>query len=258
MSLRLDEEFGAENFVGKSRGRRPTRPARPQRVSASHDTILVYRKTSEWRPNKVARLASTDDAFGNQDGDPTLSARRRSHRAWRAGARPCLRNSAPDLQGHGLPRRGPPLGVSPGVAAGEDVGVRRVRLREIDDAVNRAQVSGVPINEARARREGPHAYPSLSKLRLRVQGRSTTPAPGLSFYLTGPGGSRGIQRKQYISDEGRVPETWWPHAEVGHNRSAKNEIKALFPEAHPFSTPKPERLLQPDHPTSPLTPATSS
>lgn len=65
-----------------------------------------------------------------------------------------------------------------------------------------------------------------------------------TIYLTGPGGSRGFQRKQHISDTGRVPDTWWPHEDVGHNRSAKNEIKALFAGVLPFSTPKPERLLQ--------------
>src|SRR3546814_474496 len=65
-----------------------------------------------------------------------------------------------------------------------------------------------------------------------------------TIYLTGPGGRRGFQRKQHISNAGRVPDTWWSHVEVGHNRAAKNEIKALFAGQHPFATPKPERLLQ--------------
>lgn len=42
---------------------------------------------------------------------------------------------------------------------------------------------------------------------------------------------------------GAVPTTWWEHGEVGSNRSAKSEIKALFPGIIPFDTPKPERLL---------------
>ena len=41
------------------------------------------------------------------------------------------------------------------------------------------------------------------------------------------------------------PETWWPNFEVGHNREAKAELKALFSEMSVvFSTPKPERLLE--------------
>jgi adenine-specific DNA-methyltransferase len=46
------------------------------------------------------------------------------------------------------------------------------------------------------------------------------------------------------TSSGRPPETLWFHAEVGSNRTSKAEIKALFPDLTPFSTPKPERLLQ--------------
>lgn len=62
------------------------------------------------------------------------------------------------------------------------------------------------------------------------------------LYLTGAGGFRS---KSYLSTKpGRVPEDWWPYIEVGSNDEAKNEIKALFPGEIPFSTPKPERLLE--------------
>lgn len=36
----------------------------------------------------------------------------------------------------------------------------------------------------------------------------------------------------------------WFNTEVGHNREAKAEIKALFPGVSAFATPKPERLLK--------------
>ncbi len=42
----------------------------------------------------------------------------------------------------------------------------------------------------------------------------------------------------------RPPETIWSQLDVGHSQEAKNEIKALFPSARPFDTPKPERLLE--------------
>lgn len=45
-------------------------------------------------------------------------------------------------------------------------------------------------------------------------------------------------------DEGLVPWTWWSHEEVGHNDEAKKEILERFPDAPPFGTPKPERLMQ--------------
>lgn len=42
----------------------------------------------------------------------------------------------------------------------------------------------------------------------------------------------------------RPPETIWPHAEVGSNRTSKAEVKALLPDMVPFGTPKPEKLIQ--------------
>lgn len=60
-----------------------------------------------------------------------------------------------------------------------------------------------------------------------------------------PGGGWEPYRRIYAdTDVTRPPETIWPYAEVGSNRIAKYEIKALFPALKPFATPKPERLLQ--------------
>ncbi|KLL04679.1 MAG: DNA methylase N-4/N-6 domain-containing protein [Mycoplasmataceae bacterium RV_VA103A] len=42
----------------------------------------------------------------------------------------------------------------------------------------------------------------------------------------------------------KMPTTWWPHEEAGHNDEAKKEILDLFLEIEPFATPKPERLLK--------------
>lgn len=51
--------------------------------------------------------------------------------------------------------------------------------------------------------------------------------------------------KRFLTDvRGRVPQTWWTHPEVGHNQSARDELKTLFAGVVPFSTPKPERLLE--------------
>lgn len=53
--------------------------------------------------------------------------------------------------------------------------------------------------------------------------------------------------KRFLSEvqQGVVPSTWWPHEDTGHNQEAKQEIKKLFPDSNePFSTPKPERLME--------------
>ena len=51
--------------------------------------------------------------------------------------------------------------------------------------------------------------------------------------------------KKFLSEisTGVMPQTVWLHDEVGHNQDASREIRELFPN-DPFSTPKPEKLLQ--------------
>lgn len=121
----------------------------------------------------------------------------------------------------------------------------------------------------------------LKPLRAMGSGEDTREArPTLYFALAAPDGSRIFPKRQDGSDgrwrwgqerierdsdklewvKGRAgwtpyykifrdsggnrpPETIWPHAEVGSNRLSKAEIKALFPAGDPFTTPKPEKLI---------------
>lgn len=52
--------------------------------------------------------------------------------------------------------------------------------------------------------------------------------------------------KKFLSEvqAGLVPDTWWEQKDVGNSGTAKDEQVALFPGLMPFSTPKPERLLE--------------
>lgn len=60
----------------------------------------------------------------------------------------------------------------------------------------------------------------------------------------GRNGDATPQRKLFLSEAGdRVVDTVWHVKEVGGNRQSKAEIKHLFPDAVPFATPKPERLM---------------
>lgn len=43
--------------------------------------------------------------------------------------------------------------------------------------------------------------------------------------------------------DGIVPNTWWTHDFAGSNQDSKKEVLALLPDAEPFGTPKPERLI---------------
>ena len=61
----------------------------------------------------------------------------------------------------------------------------------------------------------------------------------------GKNGDAMPRRKTYLFESpGRVAWTWWDNKQVGHNQEAKKESIALFGSKNPFSTPKPERLLQ--------------
>ena len=57
----------------------------------------------------------------------------------------------------------------------------------------------------------------------------------------------GVPRlKRFLSEvqDGTTPVTWWTYQECGHNQEAKQELKALIPDADTiFDTPKPVRLL---------------
>lgn len=55
--------------------------------------------------------------------------------------------------------------------------------------------------------------------------------------------------KRYLSEaqDGRVPQTWWPHDQVGHNQAAKEELlhRVTFADSDSvFDTPKPTRLIR--------------
>jgi len=53
--------------------------------------------------------------------------------------------------------------------------------------------------------------------------------------------------KSFLSEvqQGIVPMTIWPHTEVGHNQSARQLLKKIFPEMQfPFETPKPVKLIE--------------
>ncbi len=63
----------------------------------------------------------------------------------------------------------------------------------------------------------------------------------------GPKGDGVPRFKRFLIDvqQGIVPLTIWLHEEVGHNQSAKQELKKIFHEqSTPFETPKPSTLIK--------------
>ena len=62
----------------------------------------------------------------------------------------------------------------------------------------------------------------------------------------GETGGNAPRVKKFLTEvqAGLVPSTLWLHQEVGSNGRAKSEVVELFPGETPFSTPKPEALIQ--------------
>ena len=60
----------------------------------------------------------------------------------------------------------------------------------------------------------------------------------------GPTGAARPSIKRYVEEVADlVPRTLWTRDDVGSNRTSKNELRALFPGAPSFATPKPEALI---------------
>ena len=92
-------------------------------------------------------------------------------------------------------------------------------------------------------------------------GREVDPPPGRCWLYTedrflekcaedriwfGENGNNAPRLKSFLSEvqSGLVPSTHWPHKEVGTTGTAKSEILKLFEGETPFSTPKPEALIE--------------
>jgi adenine-specific DNA-methyltransferase len=109
----------------------------------------------------------------------------------------------------------------------------------------------------------PYANKPYSKGLYTVKGptgRDFSPPPGRFWRISadklreldaegrvwwGPKGNARPSIKRYLSEvSDLVPRTIWFKDEAGSNRTSKNEMRALFPGAASFATPKPEALLE--------------
>ncbi len=92
-------------------------------------------------------------------------------------------------------------------------------------------------------------------------GRELDPPPGRCWLYTedrflemcaenriwfGENGNNAPRLKNFLSEvqSGLVPSTHWTHKEVGTTGTAKSEVVSLFEGETPFSTPKPEALIE--------------
>ena len=126
-----------------------------------------------------------------------------------------------------------------------------------------------PDNDVRGSWASLPAHAKAEKGRRQAQfftittpsGRKVDPPPGRCWLYTedrfeemaadnriwfGADGSNVPRVKKFLTEvqSGLVPSTIWSHKEVGTTGDAKKELTKLFPGEVPFSTPKPEAMLE--------------
>lgn len=245
LKVMMDEVFGRNNFIGTVVWEKADSSRNDAKgLSTDQDYIVIYAKEKEaWRPNRTARTAEMDAIYSSPDGDAT---------PWFDGD-----PTAPGAKTHqGMvyaiqsPFTGRVQYPAPGRCWFADQNRMLASLqewapyerRDIGDAEERASRSGIPSETVRSGVTALMLAVPLEQARPRARQRYEQGLwPELIFRS---GGEGGIGRKRYRPATGSAPRTLWLNADVGHNRAATAEIKALFPGEIPFATPKPERLIE--------------
>lgn len=236
----MDEELGAENFVGTVIwGKADTSRNDAKQFSTDQDYLLVYSKSENWRPNKLPRRAAQDAIYSSPDGDP---------HPWLA--KPGHAPGARTHQGMVYAVQSPITGefLYPPASGCWRLGEDRMwaALNEwapykrelLDDVEKRAQICDLPLDKMREI-EAMVLDVDLATAQEMAEKKQTDILPEVYFINDGSL----VQVKGY-KPEGLVPRTFWPFNAVGSNRNSKAETKKLFPGLTPFDTPKPERLIQ--------------
>jgi DNA modification methylase len=243
----MDEELGIGNFVGTVIWQKAYSPRNDaQGLSTDQDYILVYSREPDWRSNRFERLASRDALYVSPDGDP---------RPWVSGdpAAPGAKTHQGMVYAIQSPFTGNLVYPARGRCWGQQQDAMKALIEEwgvpykrevLDDDERRALICGIDVDEVR--KEVPALLVGMDieeseKIARARHAEGDWPR----LYFT-KGGKGGLKLKRYLEEvsSDRAPQTLWLHDEVGHNRSAKAEMNALFPDEPAFSTPKPERLIE--------------
>ncbi len=244
MRLLLDEVFGASNFVAEFVWQKADSPrGDAQRVSVDQDVILCYAVSDFTRFNRMDRTAADNARFSNPDED--------REGVWWAADRTAPHST--DNRGFQVPAvyaiTHPITGIRMYPAVGRQWAFKKERILaalnkytafvEVQPNLQeRSEQMDIPV--ANLRSDVLDLAPAdLSKSALETRKRMSE-GNWPEFFVT----ENSFGRKLYPPKQGQPARTWWSNDQVGHNRTAKSEIKALFPGSTPFSTPKPERLLE--------------
>ena len=249
MRALMDEVFGSGNFVAEVVWQKAYSPRNDASgFSVDQDVIIVYSKAPGWQSNKLPRLATRDALYTSPDGDS---------RRW---------ISADPAAPHSVDKNGRQVAAVYGVqnpitgemiypAKNRQWGKRRADFHawlnettpyrdEVNpDLEKRSRATGIPVSQLRADIPDLVVDGPLLEVPETESLYGSSPLPRLYFT---DGGRGGLKLKRYLDEisQTRAPQTLWLHEDVGHSRTSKAEMNALFPETAAFATPKPERLLE--------------
>lgn len=242
MRLLLDEVFGCSNFIAEFVWQKADSPrGDAQRVSVDQDVILCYAASGSTVMNRMERTAADNARFSNPDGD--------SKGVWFSDNRSAPTNVMSWQRPSTFAIQHPISGEMIYPAKGGCWRFGRERLLESlneyaeyasGDVDIAARVANTSLRSDQVRSDIPDLVlvdpaSAAQCARTRIDDGNWP-----EFFVT----ATSFGRKSYPPNEGQPARSWWPNDQVGHNREAKSEIKALFSGATPFSTPKPERLLE--------------
>ncbi|ROZ56309.1 site-specific DNA-methyltransferase [Rhodococcus sp. WS1] len=240
----MDEILGSDNFAAEVAWQKADSTRNDAKtLSVDHDTLLVYRASPEWSPNRLPRTAESDARFSSPDRDP---------QPW-FDDNPTA-PGAKTHQGMVYAIEHPMTGERVYPARGRCWWTQQSQileimneyapyeLRDLGDVHKRAELCGVKPDDVRQNVMAVALTVPLAEARVRARERYDQGEwPQI---LLRSGGEGGLGRKAYVPNKGLVASTWWTNDLVGHNREAKAEVKAIFPNLNAFATPKPERLLE--------------
>lgn len=242
MRLLLDQVFRQQNFVAEIVwGKADTSRNDARQFSEDQDYIYVYSKSENWKLNRLPRTAQQDSIYKAPDGDPVPWIAKPGHAPGAATHQGMVYAVQSPFTGDLLY---PPVGGcwrlgQPQMYA-ELSKYTEYKLVKLNDSEKRAEVCGIPVADIRDGVKGLLLKDSLEIAKVNAQRVAEGVLPDVFFINDG----KRIQVKGHLPEGGITPRTIWNFTDVGSNRNSKAEIKALFPGETPFSTPKPERLLQ--------------
>lgn len=207
-----DELFGRKNFIANVVWQKKSSP-QPNAVwlSDSHDHILVYaRNKDEWRPNKLPRTDEQNAIYKHSDEHDGIneSGKAYGRGPWYPG------DATASLRGGARGAQFARTGTSSNIYTIDAPGGKKIN-----------PPTGTCWRFSKER------FQEMVDDHRITFGSSGNNRPCVKRFLS------------ELESRGVVPMTVWHYEDVGENRIAASEVKA-FNGNDPFTTPKPERLIQ--------------